>query len=346
LTEPRRLLLDLAATSRNWAITPEARDTIVKAAPTGWSVDVVGALTSSDGDGPPRASDEAVRLVRDAEVYFGFGVTPDLLQAAAKLRWVHSAAAGVGNVLNTGMKDNDVLLTNSAGLHGPPIGEFVVAGVLHFMRGLDVAVAQQRRGEWDKSFFVAADSPVREVADARVLVLGAGGLGSEAARRLSALGAICVGLRRRPGQGLAPGFAEMYGMDALDTELPKADVLVITAPLTPETKGIMTRERLQRLPQRAILVNVARGALVDEDALADLLDAGQLRGAVLDVFREEPLPRSSRFWQLPNALVVPHVSPVSPGKFWPRQLELFLDNWRRYVAGEPLRNLVDKQAGY
>ncbi len=346
LTEPCRLLLDLAATSRNWAITSVLEQQLVTAAPPGWAVDIVDAPTSSDGDGPQRASDEALRLIGDAEIYFGFGITRDLLAAAQKLKWVHSAAAGVGNVLGAGIGERNILLTNSAGLHGAPIAEFVVAAVLHFMRGMDVAASQQQRGVWDKSFFVADDSPLREVSGARVLVVGAGGLGSEAATRLTALGAVCVGLRRRPELGRPRGFAEVAGLEAIDLELPRADVLLLTAPLTPETNGLMTRERLQRLPKRAILVNVARGALVDEDALADLLDAGQLRGAALDVFQNEPLPADSRLWQLRNALVMPHVSPVSPGKFWPRQLELFLDNWQRYVSGRPLRNLVDKKAGY
>jgi phosphoglycerate dehydrogenase-like enzyme len=136
------------------------------------------------------------------------------------------------------------------------------------------------------------------------------------------------------------------GPGALDGELAEADVLVLAAPLTADTSELLTRARLERLPRGAIVVNVARGALLDETALADLLEQGRLRGAVLDVFREEPLASSSRLWHLPNALVAPHVSPVSPGLFWPRQLDLFLDNWRRYVNGEPLRNLVDKQAGY
>ncbi len=346
MSDARRLLLDLAAASTNWAITAELEQQLISAAPAGWAVDIVDTPTSSDGDGPQHASEDAVRLIRNAEIYFGFGVTRDLLEAAPKLKWVHSAAAGVGNVLNSGIGDTDLFLTNSAGLHGPPIAEFVVAAVLHFMRGLDVAVDQQRRREWNKSFFVADDSPLREVGGARVLIVGAGGLGSETAWRLSALGATCVGLRRRPQLGLPRGFSEVAGLEALDAELPMADVLVLTAPLTPQTKGLMTRERLQRLPKRAILVNVARGALVDEDALVDLLDAGQLRGAALDVFREEPLPSTSRLWQLRNALVVPHVSPVSPGKFWPRQLDLFLENWHRYVEGKPLRNLVDMKAGY
>lgn len=302
--------------------------------------------TSSDGDGPKGASEESRRLIGDAEIYFGFGFTADLFSAARKLRWVHSAAAGVGSVLGSGIAESDILLTNSAGIHGPPIAEFVVAGILHFLRGLDVAIAQQRRGEWSKSFFVAEDSPLREISECRVLIVGTGGLGGESARRLASLGATCVGVRRRPELGAPEGFVAVVGQDGLDAELPKADVLVLTAPFTADTSELMTRERLMRLPKGAIVVNVARGALLDEDAVTDLLEDGRLRGAVLDVFRKEPLPASSRLWSLPNALIMPHVSPVSPRRYWPRQLDLFLSNWHRYVRGEPLLNLVDKTAGY
>lgn len=346
MTEPRRLLLDLAAKSRNWALPPDAEARLRREAPPGWEVITISAPTSSDGDGRAGGSDEALGLIGDAEVYFGFGFTDDLLQRARTLRWLHSAAAGVGNVLNMGIARTDILITNSAGIHGPPIAEFVVAGILHFLRGLDVAIAQQRRGEWNKGFFVAGDSPLRELSDCRVLIVGTGGLGGETARRLACLGATCVGMRRRPELGVPAGFSRVVGPSGLDAELPQADILVLAVPLTADTSELMTRARLERLPRGGIVVNVARGALLDEEAVADLLQAGRLRGAVLDVFRQEPLPSASRLWALPNALVVPHVSPVSPGRFWIRQLDLFLDNWRRYVHGEPLRNLVDKQAGY
>jgi phosphoglycerate dehydrogenase-like enzyme len=346
LTERRVLLLDLTARSRNWALPADHEARLRREAPPGWDVVAVRAPTSSDGDGPEGGSDEAVRLIADAEVYFGFGFTADLLAAAPRLRWLHSAAAGVGNVLNTGIASTGIKVTNSAGIHGPPIAEFVVAGVLHFLRGLDVAIAQQRRGEWSKDFFVSPDSPLRELPDCRVLIVGTGGLGGETARRLSALGARCVGIRRRPELGAPPGFAEVGGPGRLEEELPRADILVLAAPLTADTSEVMTRARLEMLPRGAIVVNVARGALLDEAAIAELLAAGRLRGAVLDVFRREPLEPGSPLWALPNALVVPHVSPVSPGRFWPRQLDLFLDNWRRYTSGAPLRNLVDTQAGY
>jgi phosphoglycerate dehydrogenase-like enzyme len=342
----RRLVVDLAATSKNWALTPAGEVRLRAEAPPGWEVAVVRAPTSSDGDGPQGASREALAVISEAEAYFGFGITADLLTAARRLRWVHSAAAGVGNVLKSGISDTNILLTNSAGIHAVPMAEFVVGAVLYFMRGLDVAVEQQRRGEWSKAFFVADDSPLRELGDSRVLIVGTGGIGQATAIRLSAFGATCIGIRRRPELGAPPGFAQVVGMDELEDELSKANVLVLAAPLTQETAQLMPRDRLEQLPRGSIVVNVARGALMDEEAVADLLEEGWLRAAVLDVYNQEPLPATSRLWALRSALVVPHVSPVSPGRFWPRQLDLFLDNWRRYSDGAPLRNLVDKQAGY
>ena len=132
----------------------------------------------------------------------------------------------------------------------------------------------------------------------------------------------------------------------MDAELPDADVVVLAAPLTDETRGFLSATRLDRLSRRTIVINIARGALIDESALIDRLRDGRLRGAVLDVFQEEPLASDSPLWQLRNVLVTPHVSPVSPGRFWMRELDLFIDNWQRFVRGEPLRNVVDKRAGY
>ena len=340
------LVVDGNATSRTWSLTPEAEQRIRNAAPAGWEVYVVAAQTSSDGDGPVGSSNEVVRAIPDAEVYLGFGIPRALFLAARQLRWVHSAAAGVGSALYPEMLASDVLLTNSAGVHAVPIAEYVVAGVLYFTRGLDIAREQQTRAHWDKQRFVAGDSPLREIDRARVLIVGAGGLGTEAAKRLTALGASCVGVRRRPALGTPPGFARIVGPQSIDEELRGADIVVLTTPLTDATRGLLTAERLDLLPRHAIVVNVARGALVDEEALTERLAKGRLRGAVLDVFQEEPLAPDSRLWQLRSALVTPHISPVSPGRFWARELDLFLDNWRRYARGEPLRNVVDKHAGY
>ena len=342
----RLLVVDLAATSRNWALTPEGERRLVEAAPTGWRVHVIRAPTSSDGDGPPRPSDEVMSAVRDAEVYFGFGMPRPLFLQAAELRWVHSAAAGVGSALYPEMVVSDVLFTNSAGIHAIPIAEYVVGGLLYFLRGFDFAVDQQRQREWNKTPFVRVDSVLREMDTVRALIIGVGGLGGATAQRLAALGARCTGIRRRAGLGAPAGFERVVPLDQLDAELPIHDVVVLAAPLTEETSGLLTASRLDLLPENAIVVNVARGAMVDEIALIERLQAKRLRGAVVDVFRDEPLSRANRLWQLRNVLLTPHVSPVSPGRFWPRQLDLFLGNWRRYVRGESLLNVVDKRAGY
>lgn len=342
----RLLVVDLAARAKNWALPSDGERQICDATPEGWRVHVVRALTSSDGDGPREPSAESMEAIASAEAYFGFGIPRPLFLNAKKLRWVHSAAAGVGNALYAEMLASDVTLTNSAGVHAIPIAEYVVAGVLHFFRGLDVVVEQQREHRWDKSFFTADETPVREIGGTRVLVIGAGGIGTEAATRFTALGATCVGIRRHPERGAPRGFERVAGPDEIDAELPAADVVVLAAPLTGESRGVMTAERLRRMRRGAVLVNVARGALVDEDALVEVLRGGHLRGAVLDVFREEPLASNHPLWQLRSALLSPHISPVSPGRFWPRALELFCDNWQRYVRGQSMRNVVDKHAGY
>jgi phosphoglycerate dehydrogenase-like enzyme len=342
----RLLVVDLAATSKNWALTPEGEERLRRDAPPGWRIHVVGAPTSSDGDGPPRPSDEVMNAIQGAEIYYGFGIPRLLFLEAKKLEWVHSSAAGVVTSLHPEMIASDVKFTNSAGIHAVPIAEYIVAGVLHFLRGLDYAVDQKQRVEWNKQPFVKLDSLLREMDTVRALIIGVGGLGGAAGERLTALGARCTGVRRRVGLGAPAGFERVVALDQIDAELPNHDVIVLAAPLTPETNGLLTKERLDLLPPNSIIVNVARGAMVDDDALVERLESGRIRGAVLDVFRAEPLAAESPYWRLPNVLLTPHTSPVSPGRFWPRQLDLFLDNWSRYLRGEPLRNVVDKHAGY
>lgn len=342
----RVLVVDAMAQSLTWRPGPEVERALHASAPPGWTVRMVQAPTISDGDGPARPSDEALAAIADAEVYMGFGITPPLFHAAPRLRWVHSAAAGVRGALFPEMRESDVLLTNSAGIHAIPMAETVIGGLLFLMRGLHLARALQQEARWDKAPFVGAGSPLRELGDCRVLVVGAGGIGREVAVRASAFGARCTGIRKHPDRGVPEGFARVAGPGALDAELRAADVVVVAAPFTDETAALLDARRLALLPAGAYVVNVARGALVDEPALVAALREGRLGGAVLDVFAHEPLAADSPLWQLPNVCITPHVSPVSPGRFWPRQLELFADNWRRYVQGAPLRNLVDKRAGY
>src|SRR4051812_2690114 len=241
------LVVDGNAASRTWTLTQDAERRIRSEAPEGWETYFVRAQTSSDGDGPRGSSDEVMNAIPRADVYLGFGIPRPLLLAGKRLRWVHSAAAGVGNALYPEMRDGDVVLTNSAGVHAIPIAEYIVAAVLYFFRGLDIAVDQQRRSEWNKKPFVSEESPLREMSGARALIVGAGGIGSEAARRLSALGVRCVGVRRRPELGAPAGVDSVIGFDGIDSELPRADVVILTAPLTDETRGLLDARRMNLL---------------------------------------------------------------------------------------------------
>ena len=342
----RRLVVDLRSRSQAFRLPDDVSDAILAATPGGWSTHIVKAETDSFGDGAQQPSDESVQAMAEAEIYFGYGMPKLLFEAAPKLRWVQTATAGVASLLFPEMMASAVQLTNGAGIYGPPIAEHVLAGVMHFLRGFDVAGELQRRGEWNSSIFATDAVRIREVNEVRVLVVGTGGIGTEVAQRFSALGATVVGLRRDPSKGTPVGFARVAALDALDSELPATDVLVLAAPLTGATRTLVTAARLAAMPPGGIVCNVGRGPLVDEAALIASLTSGHTRGAVLDVFVKEPLASDSPLWHLPQVLHTPHISGVSPRRFWERLSALFLDNWARYRADQPLRNLVDKQLGY
>lgn len=342
----RRAVIDLQSSAPTMALPASGAERLRAAAPAGWEVVIIRSKTDSSGDGTNTVSAETLAAVPTAEVYFGYGLPASLVSAAPSLRWAHSASAGVGKSITPELLAAGLLFTNSAGVYAEAMADSALAGVLHFSRGLDHAVRLQAAGQWDKRPFHAAETPMRETSEYRVLVIGAGGIGSAVATRFQALGATCVGVRRRPEFGVPSGFVRVVGMEAVEAELPSADVVVLAAPLTEHSRGVLDARRLALLPPGAIVVNVARGALLDENALVARLGDGSLRGAYLDVFHGEPLSESSPLWTQPRVLITPHVSGVSPARHWGRALALFEDNWRRYVAGESLRNVVDPAAGY
>ena len=297
---------------------------------------MVDAPADGQGDGGG-GSPEALAAVCGAEAYLGFGVPRDLFVAATTppdghLRWAHSASAGVGASLYPEMRTSDVILTNSAGVYAPAIAETVMAVLFFFARGLDFAVRAQAERRWDKTPFDDTESPVGELGEATLGIVGFGGIGHEVARRAEAMGMEVLALRRSGGI-------------PLDELLPRSDYLLLSLPETPETRGMIGAAELAKLPKGAVLVNVGRGSVLDEGALVQALRSGRLRGAGLDVFAREPLPEDSPLWATPGVLVLPHISGASP-YFWTRQLDLIRDNLHRYLAGRPLRNVVDKAAGY
>lgn len=341
-----KLVVDLRSRVAAFRLPDSVAEQLARATPTGWTAHFVEAETDSFGDGAQQPSEESLREIADAEVYFGYGMPKRLFASARRLRWTQTATVGVASMLYPEVLASDVMITNGAGLYGPPIAEHVLGGVLHFLRSFDIAGRLQREGAWNASVFGSADARVRELSECRVLVVGAGGIGSEVGRRFAALGARVRGTRKNPSKGTPDGFERVSGPGALDGELPEADVLVLAVPLTDDTRAILDERRLALLPEGAIVCNVSRGNLVDEPALVRSLESGRLRGAVLDVFAREPLAPDSALWHLERVLHTPHVSGVSPRRFWDRLTALFLDNWSRYRSGTPLRNLVDKNAGY
>lgn len=342
-----RLVLNLNDVRPVWAMPDWALREIRAAAPEGWEVVVIEDGADGRGDGGAPAP-EALEAVRGAEVYMGYGFPRPLWDAAnagaAPLRWVHSAAAGVGSSLYPEMRDSRVVLTNSAGIHAPPMAETVLGMILFFARGLDFAVAAQRDRRWDKAPFEAADTPVGEVSGATLGIAGFGGIGRELAARARALGMRVLALRRTAADG-PEGVEVLAGEEGLREVLRRSDFLVLALPETESTRGLIGAAELREMRPGAVLVNVARGAVLDEEALTAALRSGALRGAALDVFGEEPLPPESPLWGLRNVLVTPHVSATSRG-FWRRETDLIVENLRRYRDGRPLRNEVDKRAGY
>jgi phosphoglycerate dehydrogenase-like enzyme len=348
---PRRLVLNMHEARPLYSIPPWAVDEIRAALPDGWEMTVVEEPADGRGDGAPDSpgARAAVEAVRGAEVYVGFGVPEPLFRAAtegprARLRWAHTGSAGVGGSLHDAMRASDVVLTNSAGIYAEPMADTVLAMMLHFSRGLDLAVRAQAERRWDQAPFDVADAPVRELAACRLGIVGLGGIGRAVARRGVALGMTVAATRRRGTEG-PDGVEVVSGPDALDRILPRSDFLVVAVPQTDQTRAMIGARELGMLPDGAVVVNVARGGVIDEAALVDALRGGRLRGAGLDVFAREPLSRESALWGLPNVLVLPHVSGASH-QFWRRQTDLIVHNLRRYAAGEPLLNTVDKQAGY
>jgi len=328
-----------------WTLPPAAADRLRRGAPDGWTLRFVEAHTDGSGDGGARASDEAIAAVADADAYLGAGVPLDVLAAGPRLRWIHSGSGGVSAALLRALEGRDVVFTNSAGTHAPPVAETALAMMLHFARGLDIAVRAQAAGRWDRAKYDDAEGPVREFAGATVGVVGYGGIGSAIGRRAAALGARVLALRRRAGAGDDGAAEARAGPEGLAELLRESDYLVLAAPETDETRGMIDAGALARMRPDAVLVNVSRGRLVDEDALVEALRAGRLRGAALDVFATEPLPAGHPLWTAPNVLITPHVSAVS-GRYWDREVALILDNARRLEEGRPLRNVVDRGAGY
>ena len=292
----------------------------------------------------PGTREEAEALLPEADVVLGFLVRPANLAGARRLRWIHSTSAGVTGMLFPELVASDVTVTNARGLHADAMAEHALAMMLAFTRKLHVARDAQRAHEWTQSSAWEAAPAIGSLAGATLGLVGFGAIGSAIAVRAKALGMRVLAVRRRPALDPAPAD-EQWPVSRLREVLPRVHWLAIVAPHTPETVHLIGREELALMRPDARLVNLGRGALVDQAALVDAIRERRIAGAALDVFEEEPLPATSPLWDLPEVIVTPHTSGLGP-RLWERAMEQFTANLRRFVGGEPLENVVDKRAGY
>jgi glyoxylate/hydroxypyruvate reductase A len=288
------------------------------------------------------------RMLADTDIALGIpGDSADglrcLVDLAPRLRWVQGTAAGMGEQVARACLPADVLarvtFTSAAGLHAVPLAEFALFGLLTFAKDADVLAAAGQARQWLPRW------PMRRLRGSSVLVLGLGGVGREVARLCSAFGCRVIGVRRRVDGPVPDGVETVASLADLDRLLPSADAVVVTLPGTAETAGLLDGRRLALLPPHAVVVNVGRGSVIDSVALAARLEARALRGAVLDVADQEPLPLDSPLWGRPDIVISPHTAALTVDED-DRIVELFTDNLRRFLAGTPLRNVVDPVAGY
>jgi phosphoglycerate dehydrogenase-like enzyme len=292
---------------------------------------------------PVRDAEEAVAQVADADAVVGI-VTPEILEAGGNLRWVQAPSAGVERYLAMpGMRDSDVVLTNAQRLYGPEIAEHVIGMVLALTRGLRTSIPIQASGEWARST-ISETMPMVEVRGKTMLVVGLGGIGTEVARLAHGIGMGVIATRSSRREG--PAFVDYVGLaDELNDLASRADVVVNCVPLTPATTGMFDAEFFAGMKPTAYFVNIGRGKSVKTEALVAALREDRIAGAALDVTDPEPLPSDHVLWTMPNVVITPHISARSDGA-GERRWMLYRENLRRFVAGEPMLSVVNKERGY
>ena len=278
----------------------------------------------------------------DADILIGWGATTELLAVAPKLRWIQTPTAGVDAVDRVQLKARNIPLTNSSGVHAVNIPEHILGFMLAFSRQLYTAFQQQSEHHWDGD---SIRPHTFELSGQTLLIAGLGHIGEGLAVRAKALGMRVIGMRRRLTIDRDSAVDELIGFDQLMDRIGEADHVAITLPLTADTTGMFSAEVLAAMKPGSYIYNIGRGPIIDQDALIALLERRHIAGAGLDVTTPEPLPADSPLWSAPNVIITPHTSGWSPRNM-ERGVPIWIENIRRFRAGEPLINEVDLDAGY
>jgi phosphoglycerate dehydrogenase-like enzyme len=285
-----------------------------------------------------------IDLAETADIVFALALPKEAVARAARLKWVHCSGHAVGHFPLADLGARGITVTNSRGIQAIPIAEHVIACLLALARRLSQTMRDQQERLWRPNELIGDASPW--VLSGRTLgVIGVGTIGEAIAVRAKAFGMRVIGVRRHLQRGRPAGFDEVLGPADLDRLLALADIVVVAAPLTSDTNLLLDADAIAKMKPGAIAINIARGQLVDEVALARALAEGRLGGAALDVFTTEPLPAQSPFWSMPNVIVTPHNSGFRAGHF-DAVIDLFSENLTRFERGADLLNVVDLNAGY
>jgi len=288
--------------------------------------------------------DNLDRELPDADIFIGFTLRPEQFALARKLKWIHSTAAAVTQLMYPELRQSGIEVTNASGIHSIPMGEHILGMLLVLARRFPDCFRNQQQSRWEQQEWW--DKPVRprELHGQVILLIGFGAVGRGVAKAVRPLG-MRVWAVTRSGSGDAELAEKMFPVSKLDEALAEADFVVVAAPETPETNQMIGAAQFARMKPTAYFVNVARGALVDEAALIAALDAHTIAGAAIDVASEEPLPRENPLWKAENLFITPHVSAISD-RLWERQADLVMENLERWFSGRELENRVDLVRGY
>lgn len=280
----------------------------------------------------------------DTDIFIGYSLRAKQIDNAKKLKWVHSTASGVAQLMYPELRDSGIVVTNTRGIFSVPMAEHALGLMLALARNFPDSVRHQDKRHWGQQEIWDRPQRLTELNGMLLLIVGFGSIGQELAKRAKAFGMrVCA--VNRSGQGEVSMVDKIVPSSQLPQVLPDADYVVVAAPETADTKQLIGGSELARMKEGARLVNVSRGSLLDEDALVKALETGKLRGAALDVTSTEPLPADSPLWKTPNLFITPHTSAVSD-RLWMRQTELLLQLLERWFSGQELFNRVNFEKGY
>jgi phosphoglycerate dehydrogenase-like enzyme len=325
-----RVLISIQQPVLQWQIPAAGVDTLRRRFP---DIEFIHATTD----------DMRADALKTCDVAYTWILKSPELARAPNVKWVHTSAVAVETLCLNELFARGIVVSNTRGVQAVPIAEHVMAVVLALAKQLPFALANQREARWAQNEFTDARLPW--LMKGKTLgVIGVGTIGSEIAARANAFGMRVIAMRRRIGAAV-DGIERIFGPENLYQFLSQCNVLVIAAPLTPQTLALLGAAQFAQLPKGAIVVNVGRARIIDTDALVDALKSGHLGGAALDVFPQEPLPAEHALWQTPNVILTPHTSGFRQGH-WEEVIELFAENIERFQRGEPLKHRIDPDLGY